>query len=102
MHMYGTDAGAFADSGKFASFWRLLATSSDREGREFAAIAQARDLPIFAVQFHPEKSIFEYDEPYDNEPFDGEAAHSEEAIEIAHLLAVSFVAAARNFGSFSF
>ena len=38
----------------------VLASSRDREGREYAIIVESKKYPIFGVQFHPEKSQFEF------------------------------------------
>ena len=40
--------------------FRLLATSFDRKGKEFAAMIEHRKYPIFAVQFHPERPAYEW------------------------------------------
>ncbi|KAF0770758.1 hypothetical protein AaE_002544 [Aphanomyces astaci] len=43
-----------------ASFFRPLATSVDRQGREFVAAVEAVEFPFFGVQFHPERNAYEF------------------------------------------
>lgn len=40
-------------------FFTLLATAKNDAGDEFVAVLEAKEFPIYAVQFHPEKNIFE-------------------------------------------
>lgn len=41
-------------------FFTLLATAKNDAGDEFVAVLEAKEFPIYAVQFHPEKNIFEW------------------------------------------
>lgn len=41
------------------SFYRILSTNKDRKGRPFVSTMEARDYPIYGVQWHPEKNRFE-------------------------------------------
>jgi gamma-glutamyl hydrolase len=41
-------------------FYRPLATSTDDNGLEFVATIEAVNYPIWGVQFHPEKNVYEW------------------------------------------
>ena len=59
-HEKGVSPAAFAADTKLPSLFLLLATSMDRQGKEFVAVAEGRDWPVFVTQFHPEKPVFEW------------------------------------------
>lgn len=40
--------------------WHVVATSKDLNGREFVAMAENKCRPYMGVQFHPEKSLYEW------------------------------------------
>lgn len=40
--------------------WVMTASAKDGKGKEFVAGAELKGLPFFGVQFHPEKSLFEW------------------------------------------
>ena len=40
-------------------FFSILSTNRDRDGRHFVSTVESYDMPIFGVQWHPEKNIFE-------------------------------------------
>lgn len=42
--------------------WRVLSTSISEQGIEFISAIEHREYPIFGVQFHPEKPMFEWGE----------------------------------------
>lgn len=42
-------------------FWNLLSTNFDTNGVEFVSMVEAKNYPIWGVQFHPEKPVFEWD-----------------------------------------
>ena len=41
-------------------FYRSLATSTDDKNLEFVATIEAVNYPIWGVQFHPEKNVYEW------------------------------------------
>lgn len=89
MHVYSIAA----DDPQVPAFWRILATGLDRKSVPFIALAEALDFPIIAAQFHPEKNLFEYFEPYDMGDFGqlSAAAHSTRAVHAMAELAEHFV-----------
>lgn len=72
--------------------YRALAYSADRRGVEYIAAAEAYNYPFFAVQFHPEKSPYEWTTKagHDHIP------HSSTAIDTANYFAQVFVNYARR------
>lgn len=41
-------------------FYKTLATSTDDRGLEFIATIEAINYPIWGLQFHPEKNVYEW------------------------------------------
>ena len=59
-HHQGVTPVDFFSRPKLASTFHVLATNVDLSGREFISLVEAKGgIPIWASQFHPEKSIFE-------------------------------------------
>jgi anthranilate/para-aminobenzoate synthase component II len=54
-HSKGIGPKDFAANAGLAANLTVLATGADRNGREFVAQVEAKSLPIYANQFHPEK-----------------------------------------------
>ncbi|KAK7066766.1 hypothetical protein SK128_001886 [Halocaridina rubra] len=73
-------------------FYRALAFSADRRGVEYVAAAEAWEYPFFAVQFHPEKTPYEWTTKsgHDHIP------HSSAAVNLANYFAQVFVNYARR------
>ncbi|XP_076034847.1 gamma-glutamyl hydrolase-like isoform X2 [Oratosquilla oratoria] len=73
--------------------FNLLATSLDAEGLEYVAMAEGtQGLPFFAVQFHPEKNIFEWTTLENHNAI----PHSANAAAVASYFARFFVDQARR------
>ena len=53
---HGISPATFAANRRLATFFKPLATATDRRGRRFIAVIEARRYPFFGVQFHPERS----------------------------------------------
>lgn len=84
-HGQGVTPEAFSGNAKLSSFFESLATGVDRKGKRFVAAVEAKQgLPIFGVQFHPEKAQFEFHVPT-------QIPHSLEAVGISQALANFFV-----------
>ena len=81
---------AFDANAALSSTFTALASSFDRGGNEFVAAMEGQNgLPIYATQWHPEKSLFEWFTPSD-------INHSREAIVGNAVPAVAFVEQARQ------
>ena len=66
----------------------VLSTNYDRKGNIFASSIEARDRPIFGVQFHPERPLFSW------APDEG-INHNEHAVEAMQYFANFFISQAR-------
>lgn len=69
-HHWGVTPERFHSDARLHKYLRPIALSRDRQGKVFVAIMEGIRAPIFATQFHPEKSIFEWlaDEDIDHSP----------------------------------
>jgi len=65
-------------------FFRLISDSSDRGQVPFASTIEARRYPIFATQWHPERSLYEWGPTED-------INHSPAAVRIVQLVADALV-----------
>jgi len=72
------------------NFWTPLSTNIDQEGLEFLSTMEAKDYPIYATQFHPEKNAYEWAPKFPGIP------HSREAVNVAQYFAEFFVDVARQ------
>lgn len=68
------------------SFFKITGTNTDTSGTVFIASVEGKTSPIFGVQYHPEKNIFEWKVP---------APHSYAAVEVAANHIDAFVNYAR-------
>ncbi|GER29151.1 gamma-glutamyl hydrolase [Striga asiatica] len=78
-HHYGISPNKFQKSVKLRNFFKILTTSTDRQGKEYVSTIQARKYPVTAVQWHPEKNAFEWGLSM--------IPHSEDAVEVTQLVA---------------
>lgn len=58
-HKYGFSPDVFEED-KIKDEYEIIATSKDRDGKEFVSIFQGKKLPFYGLQFHPEKTLFEW------------------------------------------
>jgi gamma-glutamyl hydrolase len=42
--------------------WRFMTTSEDSDGLEYISTLEHREYPLYGLQFHPEKNIYEWGE----------------------------------------
>jgi gamma-glutamyl hydrolase len=59
-HVWGVDTKTYLNNEKLLEAYSVLSYSADRQGRAFVAWVESRDYPIYGVQFHPEKTAFEW------------------------------------------
>lgn len=48
------------------NLWKVLAVNKDSNNLEFISVAEMKNYPIFAVQFHPEKNAYEWNKDQNN------------------------------------
>ena len=75
----------FTKSDPLTSFWNVLSTNYDTTGVNFISMMESKHYPMWAIQYHPEKNMFEWTEKYSNIP------HSRDAVHIAAFHAEFFV-----------
>lgn len=69
--------------------WRLISLNKDANGLKFVSSMESRKYPFYGVQFHPEKSIFEWSPRQ-------KTAHNFNAVTAAQYFANFFVNEARR------
>ncbi|MCL7023777.1 hypothetical protein MKW94_022809, partial [Papaver nudicaule] len=78
----------FQQNSALCSFFRVLTTCTDEDNQEYVSTVQARNYPITAVQWHPEKNAFEWGYPT--------IPHSEDAIQVTQHVANYFISETRK------
>lgn len=98
-HHQGITPEQFSSSDRLKQLWRITSTNHDLSGRQFVSSIEPNDplrLPIYGVQYHPEKNTFEYATyPGTDIPYEA-INHSKEGIEMSMYLAQFFVDLARQ------
>ncbi|KAH6795615.1 hypothetical protein C2S51_036601 [Perilla frutescens var. frutescens] len=82
-HKFGISPERFLKNKRLCSFFKILTTSADEDGKVYVSTVQARRYPVTAVQWHPEKNAFEWG-------LSG-IPHSEDAVQVAQHVANFFV-----------
>ncbi|EGG14019.1 peptidase C26 family protein [Cavenderia fasciculata] len=83
-HMWGVAPSTFASTALLSSFFNVLSVNNDRQGRVFISTIEAKEYPIYATQWHPEKPLFEW---WDQEVID----HSLQSIQANQYTSTWFV-----------
>lgn len=93
-HTSGIDPQVFAGTAKLNEFFQVLSTNADSRGKRFVSTIEARQYPISASQWHPEKNNFEWGKIGKL----GYAAipHSPQAMALSQYIANNFVQRARQ------
>jgi gamma-glutamyl hydrolase len=99
-HHQGITPQDFADHPRLSSWWNVTSINHDRNGQPFVSTIEPiapETLPIYGVQYHPEKNAFEYatypgdgDIPYET------IDHSERGVNFSLYTARFFVNLARR------
>jgi gamma-glutamyl hydrolase len=93
-HQQGIEPAHFLQNPSLTSFWTVTSTNHDRNGRPFVSTIEPvsdKTMPIYGVQYHPEKNAFEYATyPGTNIPYEA-IDHSDIAVTFACRLARFFV-----------
>ncbi|XP_063304487.1 gamma-glutamyl hydrolase-like [Pelobates fuscus] len=88
-HHFGITPETFLANEKLSNFYRILSTNRDKKGMEFVSTMEARNFPIYGVQWHPEVNRFQWHR-------DLAYPHSENAIWISQYMANFFISEARK------
>ena len=84
-HHGGVTPSSFYTNPILPNVWNVLSTNVDRNNREFISTMEHKQYPFYATQWHPEKNIFEWPDPQqENIPHWGDAIYSSSAL--AHFL----------------
>merc|ERR1712179_818392 len=59
-HNWGVTRETYEKYPALKRFFKILSVNNDESGKEFISTVEARNYPIYAVQWHPEKNNFEY------------------------------------------
>jgi gamma-glutamyl hydrolase len=88
-HHYGIFTEHFNSESKLNNFFKLISTNLDRKSNNFVSTIESFDYPIYGLQWHPEKNIFEFgnDNGYPNEAI----VHTSNSIKISQYIANYFV-----------
>jgi gamma-glutamyl hydrolase len=69
--------------------WRFMTTNEDSDGLEYISTLEHKQYPLYGLQFHPEKNIYEWRE-------DKAHNHSADGIRVSQYFANFFVNEARK------
>lgn len=59
-HHYAVLPSFATENKNFSSFWNIIAYTTSSYNDKFLSFIEAKDYPIYACQFHPEKNLFEW------------------------------------------
>jgi len=93
-HHSGIKPEMYDTNDKLNGFYTVLSTNLDYKGERFVSTVEAKNYPITASQWHPEKNNFEWGKIGEL----GEKAipHTAHAVELSQHMANNFVSRARN------
>jgi gamma-glutamyl hydrolase len=98
-HHLGIRPDTFRKTEQLVKYWKITSTNLDLNGKPFVSTVEPINqtiLPIYGVQFHPEKNAFEYG-LYPNTRIPYEAIdHSSQGIAMSLHMATFFVNLARD------
>lgn len=88
-HIFSLPTNHFMDNHLLRDFYRVISTNKDREGIDFVSTFEARNYPMYALQWHPEKLLYVWNPMM-------VADHSLDSIRVAQYVANFFVSEARK------
>jgi len=88
-HHWGISPDLYKTDSKLASFYDILSTNVDINGKPFVSSIEGKNTPFYATQFHPEWSIFEWDPTAD-------VSHTTDAVAAMSYIAQFFVSETRK------
>ncbi|KAF2592061.1 hypothetical protein F2Q70_00045672, partial [Brassica cretica] len=87
-HQFGISPDNFLANPSLSSFFDILTTSADKDGKTYVSTIRSKRYPVTAFQWHPEKNAFEWGS--------SEIPHSEDAIQVTQHAANYLVSEARK------
>eukprot|EP01134_Creolimax_fragrantissima_P003357 CFRG3357T1 len=94
LHEDGIEPTTWNSNSRLTSFFNVISTNTDPNGRSFVSTFEARDYPIYGVQWHPEKTQFDWmDKTRKHKPF---INHSYEAVLVTQYYSNFFVGECRK------
>jgi gamma-glutamyl hydrolase len=60
LHHDGLAPRDFGASKALTDFFRVVSTNQDRKGKPFVSTIEGKDVPVYGVQWHPERPQFEF------------------------------------------
>ncbi|GAB5363048.1 hypothetical protein AAMO2058_000850100 [Amorphochlora amoebiformis] len=88
-HQSGIKPEDFASNIHIRNFFNILSTNVDRDGKGFISTMEGINYPVYAVQWHPEKAVFEWTTT-------AGISHHPAAVQLAQALGNVFVNEARK------
>ncbi|KAF3324518.1 gamma-glutamyl hydrolase 2-like protein [Carex littledalei] len=87
-HVSGISPQRLQTNDALSKFFRILTTTPDKNGKIYVSSVQAYNYPVTALQWHPEKNVFEW----------GVSAipHSEDAVLVSQYVGNYFISEARK------
>jgi len=90
-HHKGVTPNDFISEKKVTSLFKITSTSIDRDGLPFVSTIESFQMPLYGIQYHPEKHNFEYGlAPNSTLPYEA-INHSKDAVDLSIHLALFFV-----------
>ncbi|XP_048385613.1 gamma-glutamyl hydrolase-like [Stegostoma tigrinum] len=78
----------FTNNAELRNFYNILSTNVDSNGIEFVSTMEGKSYPVYGVQWHPEKNLFEWSRK--------KIPHTPHAVEVGWYMANFFVNEARK------
>lgn len=88
-HQSGLSPEDYDKNSNLKSFYKVLSTNTDKNGKEFVSTIEAYKYPIYATQWHPEKTMFTWNLKY-------HINHGAAAVRVSQHFANFLVAEARK------
>lgn len=85
-HVWAVSTSYYQTNEVFKAFWNIVSTTTSSYNEQFISAAESKEYPIYGIQFHPEKNLFEW-KVY--------ADRSDSGAEIVQVLSNKFVEKAR-------
>jgi gamma-glutamyl hydrolase len=86
-HVYAVSTTYHQNNQIFRDFWNIVSTTTSSYNEVFVSGAESKDYPIYGVQFHPEKNLYEWSVSADR---------SDNGAEVVQILSNKFVEKART------